>query len=85
MELPVAQRGRPEEELMKQGPVKQEVFRLDDGDVMITFPANISRSSVEDLKAQLDLFIEKLRWPDDAARQAYLRGLAELAAYEAGS
>ena len=70
---------------MKQAPVKQEVFGLDDGAVMITFPANISRSCVEDLKAQLDLFIEKLRWPDDAARQAYLRGLAELAAYEAGS
>ena len=53
MELLVAQRGRPEEELMTQAPVKQEVFRLDDGDVIITFPANISRSCVEDLKAQL--------------------------------
>ena len=52
---------------MKQGPVKQEVFRLDNGDVMITFPVNISRSSVEDLKAQLDLFIEKLRWPGEAS------------------
>ena len=70
---------------MAQAPIKQEVFRLDYGDVMITFPADISRRCVEKLKAQLDLFIEKLRWPNDAARQAYLRGLAELAAYEAGS
>ena len=36
-------------------------------------------------EGSVDLFIEKLRWPNDAARQAYLRGLAELAAYEAGS
>ncbi len=70
---------------MTQAPVRQEVFRLDDGDVIITFPANITRRCIEDLKAQLDLSIEKLRWPNDADRQAFLRGLTELAAYEAGS
>jgi hypothetical protein len=32
----------------------------------------------------LDLFTEKLLWGNDADRQAYLHGLAELAAYEAG-
>jgi len=32
----------------------------------------------------LDLFIERLCWPTEAERQSYLRGLAELAAYEAG-
>ena len=70
---------------MTQAPVRQGVFRLDDGDVVITFPANISRRCLEELKAQLDLFVQKLLWPNDADRQAYLRGLAELAAYEAGS
>jgi hypothetical protein len=70
---------------MTQAPVRQEVFRLGDGDVIITFPANISRMCIEDLKAQVDLFIEKLRWPNEADRQAFLRGLAELAAFETGS
>jgi hypothetical protein len=65
--------------------MKQEVFRLESGEVIITFPAIISRSCVEDLRAQLDLFVTKLLWPNDADRQAYLRGLAEWAAYEAGS
>src|ERR687885_2103997 len=74
---PVSRLGRPEEELMTQAPVRQEVFRLGDGDVIITFPANISRMCIEDLKAQFDLFIEKLRWPNEADRQAFLRGLAE--------
>ncbi len=32
---------------MTQAPVKQEVFRLNDGDVVITFPANISRRCLE--------------------------------------
>jgi hypothetical protein len=69
---------------MAQAPVCQHVFTLEDGDVVITFPVNISRRCVEDLKAQLDLFIERLCWPTEAERQSYLRGLAELAAYEAG-
>jgi hypothetical protein len=70
---------------MAQAPVHQQVFTLDDGDVVITFRANLSRKCVEDLKPQLDLFTDRLRWPTDAARQSYLRGLAELAASEAGS
>jgi hypothetical protein len=68
-----------------QGAIRQEVFKLDDGDVIVTFPANISRRCLEDLKAQFDLFVDKLRWPNDADRQAFLRGLAELAACQAGS
>jgi hypothetical protein len=68
---------------MTQGPVRQEVLRVGDSDVLITFPADMSRKSIDDLKAQFDLFIEKLRCPDDADRQAFLRCLAELAAYDA--
>jgi hypothetical protein len=45
----------------------------------------ISPRGEEDLKAQLDLLIERLRWPSEAERQSWLRGLAELAAFEAGS
>jgi|SRR5688500_6715523 hypothetical protein len=36
---------------MAQAPVCQHVFTLEDGDVVITFPVNISRRCVEDLKA----------------------------------
>jgi hypothetical protein len=68
---------------MTQAPVRQEVFRVSDGDVIITFPADISRRCIEDLKAQFDTFIEKLCCPNDADREAFLRGLAELAAYDA--
>jgi len=69
---------------MTNGAVRQESFRLDDGDVTITFPAKISHRGVEDLKSHLDQLIDELRGRTDAERQAFLRGLAELAAYEAG-
>ena len=68
---------------MTQAPVGPEVFRVSDGDVIITFPAEISPRCIEDLKAQFDTFIEKLCCPNDADREAFLRGLAELAAYDA--
>jgi hypothetical protein len=68
---------------MTQAPVRQEVFRVSDGDVIITFPADISRRCIEDLKAQLEIFIKKLCCPNDADREAFMRALAELAAYDA--
>ena len=68
---------------MTQAPVRHEVFRVSDGDVIITYPANMSRRGIKDLKAQLDIFIEKLCRPSDADREAFLRALAELAAYDA--
>jgi hypothetical protein len=69
---------------MTHASVRQEVFTLHDGDVIITFPANICRRCIGDLKSQFDLFIERLRWANDADRDAFLSGLAEMAAYEAG-
>ena len=68
---------------MTQAPIRQEVFRVSDGDVISTFPANISRRCIEDLKAQFDTFIEKLCCPNDADREGFLGALAELAAYDA--
>jgi hypothetical protein len=68
---------------MTDAAIRQESFRLDDGDVIISFPAKISPRGVEDLKFRLDLLIDELRGRTDAERQAFLRGLAELAAYEA--
>jgi hypothetical protein len=68
---------------MTQEPIRQEVLRVCDGEVLITFPANMSRRCIDELKVQFDAFIEKLRCAADTDRQAFLRGLAELAAYDA--
>jgi hypothetical protein len=40
---------------------RQEVVTLDEGDVVITFPENLSVQSYEDLKDHLDLFIKKMQ------------------------
>jgi hypothetical protein len=69
---------------MTQHPLTQKVFRLCDGDAVLIYPANISRRGIEDLRVELALFIEGLVWPG-AEQRAFLRGLAELAAYEANS
>jgi len=68
---------------MTAAPVTQQVFRSADGVATITFPANMSRRCIEDLKAQIDLFIERLCWPNGGGRLSYLRGLAEMAARDA--
>ena len=61
----------------------QEQFEIDGGEVTITFPRNLSREGIEALEARLFRVIERLRAPHVNDRQAWLRGLAELAAYEA--
>ena len=44
----------------------QEIFTLDEGRVMISFPARLSGPSLEDLKAYLDIFYRKAcRLSDD--------------------
>jgi hypothetical protein len=70
---------------MTQTPVDQERFNINGADVTITFPGNLSRPGIEDLEAQLVLFIERLRRSHQTDQQAWLRGLAELAAYDACS
>lgn len=70
---------------MTQTPVDHEQFAIDGGDVTISFPRNLSRQGIEDLEARLVLFSERLRRPYEADQQAWLRGLAELAAYDACS
>ena len=68
---------------MTQTPVDQERFNINGGDVTITFAGNLSRQGIEDLEARLVLLIERLRQPHETDCRAWLRGLAELAAYEA--
>ncbi len=40
---------------------RQEVFGLDEGDVTLTFPANLSAASYEDLEDHLALFLRKAK------------------------
>jgi hypothetical protein len=40
---------------------RQEVITLDEGDVVLSFPANLTPESFEDLKAHLDLFVKKMQ------------------------
>lgn len=45
-----------------QGPgLRQEIFALDEGDVVITFPEELSAESYSELAAYLDLFKKKMR------------------------
>jgi hypothetical protein len=48
------------------GSMGEEVFTLDEGRVTITFPAQLSRESLEDLRQYLDIFYRKAcRLTDD--------------------
>ena len=40
---------------------RKEVFALEEGDVVLTFPDNLSKTSFEDLDAYLKVFIAKMR------------------------
>jgi hypothetical protein len=40
---------------------RREVFALDEGDVVLTFPENLSVASYEDLEAYLQLFLRKAK------------------------
>jgi hypothetical protein len=53
---------------------RQEIITLDEGDVVITFPKNLSAQSFNDLKDHLELFVKKMQ------RRAYIppqHGLGE--------
>lgn len=41
--------------------MRREIFALDEGDVILTFPDNLSADSYEDLEAYLQLFLRKAR------------------------
>jgi hypothetical protein len=43
------------------GATRQEVITLDEGDVTITFPADLSSQSFDDLKDHMDLFVKKMQ------------------------
>lgn len=40
---------------------RREVFALDEGDVVLTFPDNLSAASYDDLESHLQLFLRKAK------------------------
>lgn len=52
--------GMPTISVLGEG-LRQEVITLDEGDVTITFPADLSPDSFDDLKDHMDLFVKKMQ------------------------
>jgi hypothetical protein len=57
---PVAQRFYGGEPMIASN-TRREVITLDQGEVVITFPENLSAESFDDLEAHLEIFLRKLR------------------------
>ena len=57
---PISPMPRKEEPATREG-MRKEVITLDEGDVVITFPENLSADSFGDLKDHLDLFVKKMQ------------------------
>jgi hypothetical protein len=64
---------KPRENKAPEGPgIRQEVFPLDEGDLVISYPENLSLASCDDLDTYLQLFLrkakrhaaEKRKWSD---------------------
>ena len=62
-------------------PTTRETIRLDEGDVVVLLPDTLSAESVGLLQIQLEKLAEGLGSKARENSQAYLRGLASLAAH----
>ena len=68
---------------MAYAAMARETIRLDEGDAIVLFPANLSPNSVGILRSQLEKMAAGLSARSSEDGRSYLRGLAELAAYVA--
>ena len=68
---------------MAHVPATRETIRLDEGDVIVLLPANLSHESIGILQAQLTILAAGVNARSDEDGQSRLRGLAGLAAYVA--
>ena len=59
----------------------RETIRLDEGDVVVLLPANLSPKSIGVLQIQLEKLAAGLGSKGNENGQSYLRGLADLAAH----
>ncbi|RUV57560.1 hypothetical protein EOA85_15730 [Mesorhizobium sp. M5C.F.Ca.IN.020.29.1.1] len=57
---PIQRRAETSEPPLKPG-MRQEIIALDEGDVTITFPVNLSAESFEDLEDHLKLFVRRMQ------------------------
>ncbi|MGH1570485.1 hypothetical protein ACRAWG_07140 [Methylobacterium sp. P31] len=68
---------------MAHVPATRETIRLDEGDVIVLLPANLSQKSIGILQARLEMLAAGLNSRINEGGQSYMRGLAGLAAYVA--
>ena len=68
---------------MAYDPATRQTFKLDEGDVTILFPANLSQKSIGILRLRIEMLAAELGSKGNNDDQSYLRGLAGLAAYVA--
>ncbi|AWN43028.1 hypothetical protein U8607_13435 [Methylobacterium durans] len=68
---------------MADAPATRETIRLDEGDVVVLLPANLSPASIGILQIQLEKLAAGLSARREESGQSYLRGLAGLAAFGA--
>lgn len=68
---------------MADAPATRETIRLDEGDVVVLLPANLSLESIGILQSQLEKLAVGLSSRSNETGQSYLRGLAGLAAFTA--
>lgn len=68
---------------MAYAPATRQTIKLDEGDVTILVPANLSQKSIGILRIQIEMLAAGLGSKSSNDDQAYLRGLAGLAAYVA--
>ena len=61
----------------------RQTIKLDEGNVTILFPANLSRKSIGILRLRIEMLAAELGSKDNNDDQSYLRGLAGLAAHVA--
>lgn len=59
----------PEATISRGGDRLQEIFNLDEGSVVLTYPASMSAESYQDLADYLSLFLRKAKRNADAIRQ----------------
>ncbi|MFB0491156.1 hypothetical protein ABIE45_003742 [Methylobacterium sp. OAE515] len=68
---------------MSYAPATRQTIRLDEGDVTILLPADLSRKSIGILQTQLEMLAAGLGSSSGKHDRSCLQGLAELAAYVA--
>ena len=68
---------------MAHVPATRETIRLDEGDVTILLPADLSQKSIGILQIRLEMLAAGLGSRSNEDDRSYLRGLAGLAGYVA--